>query len=83
MIGEWIEQMKTSMSTIAAMAVLLCAGCFENREAPHRPVTALSLDEAIAKPSAVERVILAGQTLSAFPRELAGMPKLAGGSLSR
>ena len=64
------------MSTIAALALLLCAGCFENREAPYLPVTARSLDEAITNQAVVERVILAKQNLSGFPRELASMPKL-------
>lgn len=69
--------MKTRLLTTATTAALLCAGCFENREAPRRPVTAHSLAEAVTHQAAVERVILAGQTLPAFPRELAAMPRLA------
>ena len=63
---------------LTAMAVgLCCAGCFKHREAPPRPVTASSLEEAAQKRAEIECLNLAGQEISALPRELAAMPKLS------
>ncbi len=61
--------------TLALM--LLASGCFDNRKAPYRPLTAHSMAEAAEKKTEIERLVLAGQTLAALPPELAEMPKLA------
>lgn len=65
-------------AAVAACAAILtlCAGCFDHREAPKRPVTATSLDEAAAIGDKVERVILNGSGLKSVPEELAALPAL-------
>ena len=69
--------MKTICCSLTLALLFAASGCFENRKAPHRPVTARSMAEAAGKKAGLERLVLAGQTLDALPQELAAMPKLA------
>lgn len=60
-------------------AVVFCAafsGCFSHQEAPERPETALSVDEALSRRESVQRVILNDLALYGIPAELASMPNL-------
>ncbi len=63
-----------SLSAILACAVF--TGCFSHHEAPERPVTANSLDEAVAQREAVQRLVLNGLSSPSVPAELASMPSL-------
>lgn len=66
------------VAAAACAAILsLCAGCFDHREAPKRPVTATSLNEAATIGATVERVVLNGSGLKSVPAELANFPALA------
>ena len=69
--------MKKSLVFCSILGVLMCSGCFKHREAPHRPVTATSVADAVAKKDTVERLNLSGQAIGALPQELAAMPKLS------
>ena len=67
-----------AVAAAACAAILsLCAGCFDHREAPKRPVTATSIDEAAAIGDTVERVVLNGSGIKSVPAELAALPALA------
>ncbi len=68
--------MKSIFPVLAGMSLALLSGCFSHREAPARPVTAHSLEEAAAQRENVQRLILNGSTLQAIPAELASMPRL-------
>ena len=68
--------MKSVFPLFAVVSLSLSSGCFSHREAPARPVTARSLEEAAAKRESVQRLILNGSTLHAIPAELASMPCL-------
>jgi len=58
-------------------ASILLSGCFKNKAAPHRPVTANSLDQAVELKESVERIILTGQKIGDLPSSLSAMPKLS------
>ena len=68
--------MKSFFPVLAGVSLVLLSGCFSHREAPARPVTARSLEEAAAQRENVQRLILNGSTLQAIPAELASMPHL-------
>jgi Leucine-rich repeat (LRR) protein len=68
--------MKSFFPVLAGISLMLLSGCFSHREAPVRPVTARSLEEAAAQRETVQRLILNGSTLQAIPAELASMPRL-------
>jgi len=55
---------------------LLLSGCFKHKEAPHRPVTAYSVEQAIELRVSVERIELTGQTVGDLPVVFSSMPKL-------
>lgn len=63
------------LPVMCAAACVVSSGCFEHREAPRRPVTANSVEEAVAK-DGVERVILNGTKLNEVPAELSSLPAL-------
>jgi leucine-rich repeat protein SHOC2 len=56
---------------------LLCGGCFKHKEAPHRPVTANSIEKAVEIKADVERIVLTGSRIGDLPAELSSMPKLS------
>lgn len=68
--------MKSIFPLFAGVSLALLSGCFSHREAPVRPVTARSVEEASAMRENVQRLILNGSTLQAIPAELASMPSL-------
>ena len=68
--------MKSIFSVLAGISLALFSGCFSHREAPTRPVTARSMEEAAARREDVQRLILNGSALQAIPAELASMPRL-------
>ena len=68
--------MKSFFPILTGVSLALLSGCFSHREAPVRPVTARSLEEAVAKREDVRRLILNGSTLQTIPAELASMPSL-------
>ena len=68
--------MKSFFPVLTGVSLALLSGCFSHREAPARPVTARSLEEAAAQRENVQRLILNGSTLQAIPAELASMPRL-------
>ena len=68
--------MKSIFPVLMGVSAALLAGCFSHREAPVRPVTARSVEEASAQRENVQRLILNGSTLQAIPAELASMPRL-------
>lgn len=73
-----MKMCKSAAKAVAcAAALVLCAGCFDHREAPRRPATARSMDEASSIGTTVERVILNGSALNEVPKGLAAFPALA------
>ena len=68
--------MKAIFPVLGAFACVALTGCFSHREAPVRPVTALSMEEAASCRENVQRLILNGSELHAVPAELASMPCL-------
>ena len=68
--------MKLFFSVLTGVSLALLAGCFSHREAPVRPVTARSVEEAATRREDVQRLILNGSALQAIPSELASMPRL-------
>ena len=68
--------MKAFFLFSAAVSGALLSGCFSHREAPERPVTADSVEEAVACRETVRRVVLNGAQLASVPSELASMPSL-------
>lgn len=58
------------------MAAMLTAGCFEHRESPQRPVTAIGMAEAEALRDTVQKVDLSGLATNALPSGLVSMPQL-------
>ena len=68
--------MKSIFPVLTGVSLALLSGCFNHREAPARPVTAYSVDEAAARREDVQRLILNGSALQAIPAELASMPRL-------
>ena len=68
--------MKSFFPVLAGAALAFLSGCFSHHEAPARPVSARSLEEAAAQRENVQRLILNGSTLQAIPAELASMPRL-------
>ncbi len=68
--------MKSIFPVLMGVSAALFAGCFSHREAPVRPVTARSVEEASAQRENVQRLILNGSALQAIPAELASMPRL-------
>ncbi len=68
--------MKSIFPVLAGVSMTLLSGCFSHREAPVRPVTARSMEEAAARREEVQRLILNGSALQAIPAELASMPRL-------
>ena len=68
--------MKSFFPVLTGVSVALLTGCFSHREAPARPVTARSVEEASAQRENVQRLILNGSALQAIPAELASMPRL-------
>ncbi len=56
---------------------LLCGGCFKNKQAPHRPVTAKSFEQAVELKESVERIEMTGAKIGDLPENLAAMPNLA------
>ena len=69
--------MKVTFPLLIGLAGAVFSGCFSHREAPERPVTAGSLEEAVAQREAVQRLVLNGSELTSIPAELASMPNLA------
>ena len=69
--------MRVFLSVLIGLAGAVFSGCFSHREAPERPVTADSLEEAVAQREAVQRLVLNGSALTSVPSELASMPALA------
>ena len=69
--------MKAFFLISAAMLASLLSGCFSHREAPERPVSEASIEEAAACRETVQRVVLNGAQLASVPSELASMPCLA------
>ena len=68
--------MKTKFFLPSAVFCAVFSGCFSHQEAPERPETALSVDEALTRRESVQRVILNDLTLGEIPAELASMPHL-------
>lgn len=68
--------MKSIFPILAGVSLALLSGCFSHREAPVRPVTARSVEEAAARREDVQRLILNGSALQSIPAELASMPRL-------
>ncbi|MFO7936660.1 MAG: leucine-rich repeat domain-containing protein [Kiritimatiellia bacterium] len=56
---------------------LLFCGCFKHKEAPHRPVTAQSLQEAVELKDSVERIEMTDSEVGDLPGDLASMPRLS------
>ncbi len=56
---------------------LICSGCFKHKEAPHRPVTAKSMEQAVELKASVERIEMTGSKIGDLSRELASMPNLS------
>ncbi|MBQ6924081.1 MAG: leucine-rich repeat domain-containing protein [Kiritimatiellae bacterium] len=69
--------MRAFFLVLAGLSCAVLSGCFSHREAPERPVTAGSLEEAVAQREAVQRLVLNGAALTSIPAELASMPNLA------
>ena len=69
--------MKVTFPLLIGLAGAVFSGCFSHREAPERPVTAGSLEEAVAQREAVQRLVLNGSGLTSVPSDLASMPRLA------
>ena len=69
--------MKAFFLVSTALTGVLLSGCFSHREAPERPVTASSVEEAVALRETVQRVVLNGARPASVPSELASMPCLA------
>lgn len=59
------------------LAVFPSSGCFRHREAPFRPVTAGSMEEALADAPRVRRLVLNGRGLREAPAGLGGLPALS------
>ena len=68
--------MKAIFPVFGALACAALTGCFSHREAPARPVTARSVEEAASRRENVQRLILNGSKLQSVPAELASMPCL-------
>lgn len=68
--------MNTKFSVLFLLVSSAALGCFRHQEAPDRPVTATSAEEAVAQSEATSRVILNGVALDAVPQVLSAMPKL-------
>ena len=68
--------MKSFFHIFTGVSLALLSGCFSHREAPVRPVTARSVEEAVERREDVQRLILNGSALQAIPAELASMPRL-------
>ncbi len=68
--------MKSFLSVFGVLSAAVLSGCFSHREAPVRPVTARSLEEATSRREDVQKLVLNGSTLQAIPADLASMPRL-------
>ena len=68
--------MKVFFPVLGVLAGVVLSGCFSHREAPARPVTAHSLEEAASRREDVQKLVLNGSTLQTIPSELASMPHL-------
>ncbi len=69
--------MRAIFPFLIGLAAAVFSGCFNHREAPERPVTANSLEEAVAQREAVQRLVMNGSTRTSIPAELSTMPGLA------
>ena len=56
---------------------LLCSGCFEHKKAPHRPLTAKSMEQAVELKESVERIEMNGAKIGDLSRDLSAMPNLS------
>ncbi len=69
--------MKVFFRLLIGVACTVFSGCFSHHEAPERPVTANSIEEAVEQREAVERLVLNGSSRTGIPSELASMPRLS------
>lgn len=68
--------MNMKLHVLIMMVCAVSLGCFRHQEAPERPVTATSVEEAEKLGEAVSRIILNGADLKSVPASFASLPKL-------